>query len=50
LALEQLLYLLKHLPIHDGLVLSGIDFLLVADLAQVDHVREKVVQVGLGKG
>src|SRR6266852_1487832 len=46
---EQLLDLLPHVRGEDGLVLAGVHFLLVLDLAQVDGVGQQVVQAALGE-
>ena len=46
---EKLLDLLPYVRVDDGLVLAGVHFLLVLDLAQVDSVGQQVVQAALGK-
>src|SRR5438093_8124982 len=46
---EQVLNLLPHIWGDDGLVLAGMDFLLVLNLPKVDGVGQQVVQAALGK-
>ena len=46
---EQMLDLVPDIIIDDGLVLAGVDFVLIADLAEVGDVGEELVQSALGE-